>query len=289
MGDAGQGGEQTRGERLRGKVAIVTGAGSGIGAETARLFAAEGARVLVADMRPEHGEAVAAELGDAGAFARADVSHEADVAAMIESAVERWGRLDVLFNNAGFGGAIGPIESTSVDDFDITFDVLLKGVFLGIKHATPVMKRQRSGSIINTASVAAYLNGVSPHLYGVAKAGVIKLTETVALELGASGVRINCICPGFIATPLAAGRADADEGSLEKLRGALGASQPIGRIGEPRDIANAALFLAGDESTFVTGHALVVDGGVNVGPAWDQWPKWMTENRPLKIYRPSGR
>ncbi len=275
--------------RLEGKVAVITGAGSGIGAESARLFAAEGANVLVSDMRAESGEKVAAEIGDSAAFQAVDVSREADVRAMIEAAMARWGRIDVLFNNAGFGGAIGPIESTSADDYDITFDVLLKGVFLGMKYVAPIMKAQRAGSIISTASVAATIGGGSPHLYAVAKAAVVKLTETVALELGAQGIRVNCICPGFIATPLAVGHPDADEDAFEKLRNGIGRSQPIGRLGEPRDIAQAALYLASDDSTFVTGHAMVVDGGVNAGPAWDHWPKWMTESRPLKMYRPKGR
>lgn len=275
--------------RLEGKVAVITGAGSGIGAQTARLFADEGANVLVSDMRAEHGAKVAREIGDSAVFLEVDVSREADIGSMIETAVARWGRIDVLFNNAGFGGAIGPIESTSTDDYDITFDVLLKGVFLGMKYVAPVMKEQRSGSIISTASIAATIGGGSPHLYAVAKAAVIKLTETVSLELGAHGVRVNCICPGFIATPLAAGHPDADEDSFDKLREGIGRSQPIGRLGEPRDIAQAALYLASDDSSFVTGHALVVDGGVNAGPAWDQWPKWMTEPRPLKMYRPKGR
>ncbi len=275
--------------RLEGKVAVITGAGSGIGAETARLFADEGANVLVTDMRAEHAEKVAADIGTAAACLAVDVSREADVRVMVETAMSRWGRIDVLFNNAGFGGAIGPIESTSSEDYDITFDVLLKGVFLGMKYVAPVMKEQRAGSIISTASIAATIGGGSPHLYAVAKAAVIKLTETVSLELGAQGVRVNCICPGFIATPLAAGHPDAGEESFDKLREGIGRSQPIGRLGEPRDIAQAALYLASDDSTFVTGHALVVDGGVNAGPAWDQWPKWMTEPRPLKMYRPRGR
>jgi NAD(P)-dependent dehydrogenase (short-subunit alcohol dehydrogenase family) len=275
-------------DRLRDQVAVITGAGSGIGAETARLFAEEGAKVLVADMRGDRAGEVADTL-DRAVAAEVDVSREDDVRRMIDTAVEHWGRLDVLFNNAGFGGAIGPIGSTSVEDYDITFDVLLKGVFLGMKHAAPIMKEQKRGSIVNTASVAAFTSGSSPHLYGAAKAAVVKLTESVALELGADGIRINCICPGVIATPLAAGHPDAGAEDLDRLRAGLAGSQPIGRLGEPRDIAQAALFLASDESTFVTGHALVVDGGFKAGPAWHRWPKWMTEDRPLRMYRPTGR
>jgi NAD(P)-dependent dehydrogenase (short-subunit alcohol dehydrogenase family) len=275
--------------RLEGRVAIVTGAASGIGAATARLFAAVGANVVVADMDDERGRAVADEIGKQAFFHHVDVSAENQVRAMIGVATDQWGRLDVLFNNAGFGGALGPIESTSLDDYEITFDVLLKGVFLGVKHAAPVMKKQRSGSIINTASVAALRSGYSPHLYAIAKAAVVKLTETVSLELGADGIRVNCICPGFIATPLAAGHPDAGEEAIERVRSEFSDLQPIGRTGEAQDIANAALFLAGDESAFVTGHSIVVDGGISAGPPWSRWPKWMTEPRAIKMYRPKGR
>jgi NAD(P)-dependent dehydrogenase (short-subunit alcohol dehydrogenase family) len=139
------------------------------------------------------------------------------------------------------------------------------------------------------ASVAAFMSGASPHLYGAAKAAVVKLTESVALELGAHGIRVNCICPGLIATPLAAGHPEAGAAELDRLRAALATDQPIGRLGEPHDIASAALFLAGDESTFVTGHALVVDGGISAGPAWHLWPRWMTEDKPLRMYRPPDR
>jgi NAD(P)-dependent dehydrogenase (short-subunit alcohol dehydrogenase family) len=275
--------------RLAGKVAAITGAASGIGAATARLFASEGASVVVADMDAERGRKVADELGQNAFFQHVDVSSEDQVRAMVAAATDQWGRLDVLFNNAGFGGALGPIESTSLDDYDITFDVLVKGVFLGLKHAAPVMKKQGAGSIINTASVAALRSGYSPHLYAVAKAAVVKLTETVSLELAASGVRVNCICPGFIATPLAAGHPDAGEAGLDRVRNDFASLQPIGRTGEAQDIANAALFLAGDEAGFVTGQSIVVDGGISVGPTWDRWPRWMTEERPIKMYRPKGR
>jgi len=275
--------------RLAGRVAIVTGAASGIGAATAKRFVGEGAKVVVADMQDELGRRVADELGPQAFFHHVDVSSENQVRAMIAAAKDHWGRVDVLFNNAGFGGAIGPIESTSLDEYEITFDVLLKGVFLGIKHVAPLMKKQGSGSIINTASVAALRSGYSPHLYAVAKAAVVKLTESVSLELGQAGVRVNCICPGFIATPLAAGRPDAGEAGLDRVRNDFGAMQPIGRAGEAEDIANAALYLASDESSFVTGQALVVDGGITAGPPWNRWPKWMTESRPIKMYRPKGR
>jgi NAD(P)-dependent dehydrogenase (short-subunit alcohol dehydrogenase family) len=148
---------------------LITGGASGIGEGTVRHFVAEGARVVIADMQQERGEKLAAELGANALFTAVDVTREDQVKAAIAGAVTRWGRLDCIFNNAGFGGAIGPLEDTPVEDFDITFDVLLKGVFLGMKHAIPVMKRQGGGSIINTASVAGLIAGHTPHLYSVAK------------------------------------------------------------------------------------------------------------------------
>ena len=276
-------------KRLDGRVAIITGGASGIGAASARMFVAEGARVLIADMRNEPGEHLAKELGDAATFCRVDVSCEADVENAVGAAVDRWGRLDCMFNNAGFGGALGPIESTSVEEFDITFDVLLKGVFLGIKHAAPVMRRQGGGAIINTASVAGLKTGESPHLYSVAKAAVIHLTKSVALELGEDDIRVNCICPGIVATPLAAGHPDTSEERLEKLRHGLRKAQALGRVGAPAAIARAAGGRASDESSWVTGTAQVVDGGANAGRPWRRQGDWITKARRLKMYRPEGR
>ncbi len=275
--------------RLDGQIAIITGAGSGIGAASARRFVEEGAKVLVADMHHTKAQALVDELGDAAAFCRADVSREEDVEAMVGAALARWGRLDIMFNNAGFGGAIGPIETITTDDFDITFDVLVKGVFLGIKHATPIMREQGSGSIINTASVAGLQAGWSPHLYSVAKAAVIHLTKSAALELGDYGIRCNCICPGIIATPLAAGFAKASDEQLDEMKRRLGRTQVLGRTGDPVDIANAAVWLASDESSYVTGHAQVVDGGAYAGKPRNKQHESMTASRPIKLYRPDGR
>ncbi len=275
--------------RLEGRIAVVTGGASGIGAATTRLFVEQGARVVIADMQEEQGSALADELGDSVSFCRTDVTREADVEGAVQAAVDTYGGLDIMFNNAGFGGALGPIESTTVEEFDLTFDVLVKGVFLGIKHATPVMRSQGSGSIISTASVAGLQAGWSPHLYSVAKAAVIHLTRTVSLELGEHGIRVNCICPGIIATPLAAGRPNVSDESLDKMKHALGRTQVLGRIGDPEDIAQAALWLASDESTFVTGHAQVVDGGAYAGRPWRKQGDWITQQRPIKMYRPDDR
>lgn len=275
--------------RLAGRTAVITGGASGIGAASVRRFVAEGARVVIADLNREQGEALARELGENAVFCAVDVTREADVKGAIQEATSRWGRLDCIYNNAGFGGALGPIESTSEDDFDITFDVLVKGVFFGMKHAATAMKACGGGSIVSTASVAGLQTGHSPHLYSTAKAAVIHLTKSVALELGEHHIRVNCICPGVIATPLAAGRASVTEEGLQKMKRALGKSQPIGRIGDPEDIANAAVWLASDESSFVTGHALVVDGGAFAGRPWSRQGEWITQPRPIKLYRPPGR
>ena len=286
VGDPARGQAMTR---LADKTAIITGGASGIGAASVRLFAEEGARVLIADMQQERGESLAKELGDAVCFRRVDVTREEDVRAAVDEAMKRWGRLDCMFNNAGFGGALGSIESTSVAEFDLTFDVLLKGVFLGIKHAAPAMRQAKGGSIISTASVAGLKTGESPHLYSVAKAAVVHLTRSVALELGAAGIRVNCICPGIVATPLAAGRPEVSDAGLAKLGAALAGAQAMGRVGQPLDIARAALWLASDESSWVTGTAQVVDGGAFAGRPWARQADWITQERPIKMYRPEGR
>lgn len=275
--------------RLDGKVAIVTGGASGIGAGMVRRFAEEGANVLIADLNTEKGSEVAATLGDAGAFLQTDVTHEDQVAAMVGEATDRWGRLDCLVNNAGFGGALGPISTTSVDDYEITMDVLLKSVFLGMKHAAPVMQTQGSGSIISISSVAGLRAGNGAHFYSVAKAAVIHLTKSVALELGEQNIRVNAICPGFVATPLATGRPAASEEQIQHLRDSMGDTQLLGRVGEPADVAHMALFLASDESAWVTGQEFVVDGGMDAGQPWSAWPEFTRMERPIRHHRPPGR
>jgi NAD(P)-dependent dehydrogenase (short-subunit alcohol dehydrogenase family) len=176
-----------------------------------------------------------------------------------------------MFNNAGVPGPSGPIDRVNVNDFDRALGVLLRGVFLGIKHAAPIMTGQKSGCIINTASVAGLLAGYGGHIYSAAKAAVIHLTRTVAMELGEHGVRVNCICPGAVATPIfakALGLPDELANSTKLLTPLLGLSQPIPRACQPEDIANAALWLATNASGYVNGHALVVDGGLTGGQKW---------------------
>jgi NAD(P)-dependent dehydrogenase (short-subunit alcohol dehydrogenase family) len=260
--------------RLEGKVAVITGGASGIGEGAVRLFAEEGARIVIADVQDARGEKLAEEIGPVTSFYHTDVSQEEEVRAAIGHAVNKWGRLDVMFNNAGFGGVSGPIESTDMAEYDRTVGVLLRGVVLGMKHAAPVMKAQGSGSIISTASVAGVGIGFGPHVYSAAKAAVIHLTKSVANELGESGVRVNAICPGGIATPIF-GKGmglDAEQADLtvDLMKVRLAQGQPIKRSGLPRDIAEAAAWLASDAASFVTGHALVVDGGITTGRLWSE-------------------
>jgi NAD(P)-dependent dehydrogenase (short-subunit alcohol dehydrogenase family) len=261
--------------RLQGKVALITGGTSGIGAATARIFVQEGARVIITGRNSERGQQLAAELGARVGYVHGDVSREADVKAAVEETVRRFGRLDCLFNNAGAGGPSGRIEDVSGVAFDECFGVLVNGVFFGIKYAAPIMKQQGGGSIISNASVAGLRAGLSGHVYSAAKAAVIHLTCSVAMELGESGIRVNCICPGGIATPIfgkafGLGTDRADE-TIPVMKRLLETVQPIQRAGLPEDIAQAALWLASDESTFVNGHALVVDGGLIGGRLWSEF------------------
>ena len=271
--------------KLDGRTAIITGGASGIGAATVRLFVEQGARVLIADLQEEKGQELAASLGQEAAFLKVNVTHEAEVSGAIDTVVSRWGRLDCVYNNAGFGGALGPIETTPVEEYDMTFDVLLKSVFLGMKHAAPVMKRQRAGSIISTASAAGLEAGMAPHLYSVAKAGVVQLTKSVALELGEYGIRVNCICPGAIVTPLAVGRPEPRAEQVQALRENAARMHALNRVGEPEEIARAALWLASDDASFVTGQALAVDGGVTAGRPWRNLPEFQRTPHPIRMYR----
>ena len=260
--------------RLSNRVAIITGGASGIGRGTVELFVKEGASVIAADLQDDKGAQLVKQYGGKVSYLRCDVANEEDVKAMVAYAIEKFGRLDCLFNNAGIPGSGGPIADTPVEEFDSVIAVLLRGVFLGIKHAAPIMCKQKSGSIISTASVAGIRVGFAPHVYSTAKAAVIQLTKSTARELGESNVRVNCICPGAIATPIFGrmfGLAThvADE-TVEPIKALLERMPPIPRAGTPADIAQAALWLASDESSFVTGHELVVDGGITLGRKWSE-------------------
>lgn len=273
---------------LDGKVAVITGGASGIGEATVRLFVEEGARVVIADMQRDRGEALAADLGDAATFAFCEVRQEDQVKGAVDAAVAQWGRLDCMFNNAGFGGALGLYEDIPADEFDMTFDVLVKGVFLGMKHAVPVMRRQQSGSIINTGSIAGVTSGRGPLVYSAAKAAVIHMSKTAAMPYAEDFIRVNCICPGYIPTPLSTNAVGKpDEVVAERSEGYAN-RQPIPRAGRPDDIAQMALFLASDRSTFVTGQAIVVDGARANGAMWSEQAPAYKIHRPLKVYHPDN-
>ncbi len=259
--------------RLEGKVAIITGGTSGIGRRTVEVFAHEGASVLIAARREHEGRRLADALGDNVDFLQTDVSLEADVKRMIDYASERFGKLDCLFNNAASPAPLGGIATIPIAEYEAALAVLLGGVVLGMKHAAPVMRAQGSGSIINTGSVAGVLAGYgSSIIYSAAKAAVIHLTTLVAMELGESNIRVNCISPGGIATgvfgKIAGLPTDEAEKTAEAAKQLLANAQPIRRAGLTDDIALAAVFLASDDSTFINGHNLIVDGGLSGGRLW---------------------
>lgn len=269
--------------RLANQVAVVTGGASGIGAATAERLVAEGARVVIADLQDGPGTQLASRLGSGAVFLHTDVSAEADVRRTVDEAVSRWGRLDLMFNNAGIGGVVGPLQDISEAEYDATMNVLLKSVFFGIKHASPVMKAQGSGSIVSTASVCAFEAGIGTHLYSVAKAAIVMMTKTAALELGEWGIRVNCVCPGYIATPLASGGTITDLGEervgrkVERTRQRTADAQAIPRSGESEDVAALVAFLASDDSQWITGTAQLVDGGLMAGRPWRKQPTYLTE------------
>ncbi len=246
--------------RLEGKVAIITGGASGMGRATVLRFLSEGARVVVADLNEQNGAetiaiARAAGQGDHCIFVRCDVAKEADVAAIVTAAELRFGHLDIAYLNAGVGGAFGPIAETSVEDWDYTFAVLSRSVFLGMKHASVAMKRHGGGVILVTASVAGMVGGGGSHAYSAAKASVISLIENVAAELGPDRIRVVGIAPGVISTPLVhRGRPEKYEAQFKR--------QPWPDRGEPEHIADVALFLCSDEARFITGETIKVDGGL---------------------------
>lgn len=254
------------GQTFEGRVAVVTGGASGIGRATVLRLLDEGASVVAADFNATTGDQLVAHVAANGTdtekrirFVKTDVSVEDDVRNAIETAVSEFGRLDIVANNAGVGGAFGPVEAIEAEDWDWTFGVLVRGVFLGVKHATRVFKEQgEGGAIVNTASVAGLRAGAGPLAYSTAKAGVINLTRAAALELAEHRIRVNAVCPGGINTPLLNyGNPDAMGQFLDQL-------QPWPEHGRPEDIAAAICFLASDDARFITGEALVVDGGLTI-------------------------
>ena len=259
--------------RLEGKVALITGGTSGIGEATVEVFVREGAQVVFTGRNAEKGSAQAAALGSNAAFVQADVRREADMEASVRQAVERFGRLDALFNNAG-GPTRGEVDTFTEADFDDGMHLLLASVLYGIKHAAPVMKAQGRGAIINNSSVAAARTHMGGYLYSIAKAGVVQATKMAGMALGPYGITVNSIAPGGIATPIFFGggssnatgeEAERRQARLAKLERNLSKATPLRRSGLPTDIAYGALFLASDEGRFVNCHDLVIDAGMTAG------------------------
>ncbi|HLZ82933.1 MAG TPA: SDR family oxidoreductase, partial [Caulobacteraceae bacterium] len=261
--------------RLEGKVALITGGCSGIGLGTVELFLGEGARVVAADVQDDKGAMLEKRFPDALRYIHCDVTAEADIAAACALANSAFGGLDILFNNAGHAGLQGGVEAITIEAWDATFALLLRGPALGMKHALPLMRARGGGSIINTASIAGLQAGWGPLAYSTAKGAVIHMTRCAAAELSPQKIRVNAICPGLIATSifgtaLGLPREGADQMAAMIAERAAGA-QPVPKAGLPADIAAAALYLASDDSAFVSGTHIVVDGAITVGGrhAWD--------------------
>ncbi|WP_435829302.1 glucose 1-dehydrogenase [Nocardia fusca] len=257
---------------LQGKVAVVTGGASGIGAATCALLARRGARVVVTDIDDDRGETVASGLDDLGCYLHTDVTREDHLATAVRTAVDRFGRLDAMINNAGRVGAWTYLADTTAEEWDSAFAVLARSAFLGTKHAARVMREQGFGAIVNVSSVAGVRTGFGPHPYGAAKAAVLQLTRSAARELAEYHVRVNAVTPGGVATRIVghgAGSAGVDlDASVDAVRRGLRNFQPIPRAGEGDDIAAAIAYLVSDSASFVTGQNLVVDGGLTLGKAW---------------------
>jgi len=252
--------------RLDGKVAVITGAASGIGAVTARRFVAEGCRVILGDIQTQEGQELAASLGDAALFCPCNVTKEEDVSKLVDLAVSSFGRLDIMFNNAGIVGSKGPIHTTPAEEWVATLDILVNGVFYGVKHAARVMRQQGSGSIINMSSVAGLVGGLGPHAYTVAKHAIVGLTKSTSTELCSDGIRVNAIAPYSMATPMVAAAHLQDHQAIEQTSKNLAEKSPLpNRAGTADDVANAALWLASDESGYTSGLTLTTDAGVTAG------------------------
>ena len=261
--------------RLEGKVAMITGAASGIGLGTLELFVSEGAKVIAADIQDEKGAMLERRFPDAVRYSRCDVTQEADIAAAVALAESAFGGLDIQFNNAGISDRMGAITEVTADGWNWIFDILVRGPALGMKHAVPAMLKRGGGSIINTASIAGLQAGWGPIAYSTAKAGVVHRSRCAAAQLSPQGIRVNAICPGLIATSIFGATMGMTRDAADQMAALVAQNaqiaQPVKKPGLPQDIAQAALYLASDASAFVTGTHLVVDGGITVGSrhSWD--------------------
>lgn len=265
---------------LNDKVTIITGAASGIGKATSLVFGKEGARVLCADINADGADAVAAQINDTGGEAasiKVDVADEEQVKAMVADAVSRWGRLDAIYNNAGIGTG-GPVTQFPVEEWDRMHAINLRGVFLGTKHAIPEMLKTGGGAIVNTASDAGLLGTPMLSSYCATKGGVVMFTKATAVEWARMGIRVNCVCPGVIRTPILdpmVAMAQAGGATAEEVWERMGKAHPIGRVGDPTEVGQAVAFLCSDRASFITGVALPVDGGMAAGFA--------PQNEPLLV------
>jgi NAD(P)-dependent dehydrogenase (short-subunit alcohol dehydrogenase family) len=261
--------------RFVGKTAVVTGAASGIGKATTLRLASEGATVIAADIDDEGGAELAATSNGKIIYKHCDVTHDAEIKALMDFAAEKTGGIDIVFNNAGAGGAREPIDEIDAEGWDKTMNLLLRSVAMGIRHAVPHMIGREGASIINTASVAALSTGMSPTAYAVAKGGVLHLSKLAAGDLAKHNIRVNAICPGFINTNIFTSSLEIDGEQKAMAKGIIQAmsnhAQPVKRGGKPEDIAGTVAFLASDDAAFITGTHILVDGGLLIGPrhSWD--------------------
>lgn len=268
---------------LDGKTAVITGAASGIGAASARRFVKEGCRVVLGDIQQDKGDALCQELGSAVVFAKCDVTKEEEVAGLVDLAVKEFGHLDIMFNNAGIVGAVGPIDTTVEAEWAASIDVLLNGVFYGMKHAARVMKPRGSGNIISMASTAGLMGGLGPHAYAAAKHAVVGLTKNVGAELCRFGIRVNGIAAAGMATEMVAAVLTGNPDDIDEAKRILAEASPLkDRPGLVEDVANAALWLASDESGYTNGHTLTTDAGITVGatvagPAFSEYAPMIRE------------
>jgi NAD(P)-dependent dehydrogenase (short-subunit alcohol dehydrogenase family) len=270
MVNAAEPGGEIMAGRLEGKVAVITGAASGIGRGTVDLFVKEGARVIAADIQDDKGARMEEEHKGMVHYVRCDVSHEADIEAAVGAAKQRFGRLDCLFNNAGTGGARDAADGVTAEGFDAVMHLHVRAALFGMKYAVPLMKAAGGGSIVSTASVAGLQAGYGPVLYSIAKAAIIHMTKVTSAQLAQFDIRVNCICPGLIATNIFAQGlgmpSQLAETRIDAIAEAAKNSQPLQRGGRPRDIAEGVLFFASDGADWVTGQALAIDGGLTLGP-----------------------
>jgi NAD(P)-dependent dehydrogenase (short-subunit alcohol dehydrogenase family) len=259
------------------KTAFVTGGASGIGAATCRLFVENGYHVYIGDIQEDAGISLAKELRNA-TFINVNVRIEKEIEAAFALIKDQAGHLDVMINNAAIVGVMGPITTLSTEQYDLSQEIIQRSVVLGTKHAAIMMLEKESGTIINVASIAGIMAGYSPHIYATCKAAVIQFTKSIAIELAENNIRVNAVCPGAIATPIHTGtNSDVWRERIKAIKQASEDEQPMPRMGEPEEIAEAILWLSSSKSSYVTGHALTVDGGATSGKIWRHQPGFLKQ------------